>query len=761
MSVFDDATKSFAMSDFGTTRGSDAVWDLPVSSHTGPALNLLWSAKSELTVDQQLGDASAEHHKLKDQQAKLEEQILRSRAPTQMNPRSKPRGPPRNSNMKDFKPGEAMRHLKLKSDPRYQTLLACVKDLGKDGDEADDEVATVNFGAEAMRQQHKQNWRHQFQQNVRGMIDDILMTPSPELQERQLAEAHSWCLQHRGGGTVSNRIAQEDIVPTDEDAQLCPDFNNFMKEERPDVRQRPGSAFYVPPPDGDRLGFPGDHSSSLVAGEKPAEVAGRPVQQVQLPPAKDRLKDFKTRQLIGPLTARRLKAAEAGFDAWRDDACSPEPYERPLTPSTATGGYTSRSGVTSARSTPTPFGSRPASAASSVARPGLARPFRPTSAMSLASQTSHGTNTVGGLPHTLEEGYIVYENGHDVTLAPYPATEAEQKMEERWMARRNREIVNQVVAGEQRALVHNWAERRARVEEEMARNCEAARYQSDLQKRSYLTPPDAEEDIQATVPEGEVKQQDPEAALRAKANRGQEKAPRFDCSNPATNYRNSIRTSKVAFTVEKPAPKKKAALNARIAHLRQVHAGLISDAELQEEEQEQPEGDDEGLLIPALLAKQKEAAAVPSTLSAYACDDKKNAYPRMEDDSDALISVCDWWQAKHGIEAPTPGDGGLTLDEIRFSQLKEVEEIKRVFARKGVPINVATLQRALVTPVHRLTPGVPLFNQGPNLMKHPFMKNEKAKKKAKKGSSKGKGKAKAAAKSSGGKSKSPKPKKKS
>merc|ERR1712151_226530 len=76
---------------------------------------------------------------------------------------------------------------------------------------------------------------------------------------------------------------------------------------------------------------------------------------------------------------------------------------------------------------------------------------------------------------------------------------AQQNMGDRWLMRRHRDIANQALHEERHAAVAIWAERRARVEEEIAHNAESMRFQSELQKRGNLRPVDADEDIAATV----------------------------------------------------------------------------------------------------------------------------------------------------------------------------------------------------------------------------------------------------------------------
>eukprot|EP00929_Paragymnodinium_shiwhaense_P044914 TRINITY_DN23017_c0_g1_i1.p1 TRINITY_DN23017_c0_g1~~TRINITY_DN23017_c0_g1_i1.p1 ORF type:complete len:908 (-),score=177.57 TRINITY_DN23017_c0_g1_i1:307-3030(-) len=275
----------------------------------------------------------------------------------------------------------------------------------------------------------------------------------------------------------------------------------------------------------------------------------------QLPSARERLKDFKTQRLVCPLNTRKLKAAQAEHD---DIDKFDLQSSRPMTPSTATGGCSTSRSYLSARSTPTPgrhtptIGSRPSSAmsyrmagASSVAsasRAGaisdLAQTVTSMRAQVEASSPSKGPSSPeGGLrqqrPRTA--GAFATEKLTDkpapfperptsahVPILPLPqqptpcsvaylghaayggavasfVTPAEVAMEERWINRRNKEISAQILGEEQRAAVESWAQSRARVEEEILRNAEVIRYQSQANRRKCTLPADAEQDIRATT----------------------------------------------------------------------------------------------------------------------------------------------------------------------------------------------------------------------------------------------------------------------
>lgn len=52
---------------------------------------------------------------------------------------------------------------------------------------------------------------------------------------------------------------------------------------------------------------------------------------------------------------------------------------------------------------------------------------------------------------------------------------------------------------------------------------------------------------------------------------------------------------------------------------------------------------------------------------------------RVPDDSDVLAGACDWWRVH---QDPTADGGSAVLEEMRFEQLQEVEDIKRVFSAR-------------------------------------------------------------------------------
>lgn len=719
-----------------------AIEALEINRHTGPDVNLPWTALPPLSVDDQLADTITRLRENQDTARKVDNAV-RNRSPTGATMQT---GQYRSSNKMGTDASNANEILALRHDARFIELeKALSQNPRHEASEPNSVRGTLHM-----------KWDVELRQGVRKLLDSVKMASDPDSASQQLDSAYKWYQSSRKPGKTRRHAYRE-----------AQDFSDYLSDENIGDRRLPGSGFYRPPEDND---LPERSRSTMQAEDLQCTgspmVAGRPFSQVALAPPHERLKEFQTRQLVKPLTAHRLKAANLTGEYDRK--------ERPLTPSTATGGFTSRS-VASMRSSPG-MGSRPQSAmstftvhsglsgsslgvsgssiavsGSSIRPPGTPRVssargpghHRPGSAASVASTGS--APQVPGLPFPLPEDellgemeYYSGEEGMDIYLSPYPATPAEHKMEQRWLVRRNRAIVNQFVGEEQRTAVKNWAERRARVEEQICRNTEAARFQSDLQRREYLVPEDAEEDIAPTVTDH--KDGEGDAAVHAPAARATARPPppRIDATLPrGYTFQGATR-----FDDEPTMPKAKVKpLNSKIGHLRKLHANLIRDTEAREDTDDEGSADDE-----------LEASAF--MLSAYATAPwDKSCAPRMEDDSDVLIGLCDWWRDKHDLDPPTPGDSGVTLSELRYQQLKEVEEIKRAFARKNVPLNVAVLERAMVMPAHKLQPGAfhgtNFFNTTPNLMTNPYAVKYKKKGKKKKGGKKG----------AGGKSKSPGPKK--
>jgi len=466
-------------------------------------------------------------------------------------------------------------------------------------------------------------------------------------------------------------------------------------------------------------------------------------------PCAERPQNMEARRLRSVLEAR-LKAAAGYYCQSR----VPE-FEHPMTPSTATGGYTARS-LASARGTPTPSaragGSRPSSAL-------LTR--RPTTA-----QSSRSARTADALETTFEPSM---DQTPQLPQSPVAACEAaadsaglqlspaEQSMEDRMRVRRNHEVANQVAGQHQHAAVSIWAERRARIEEEVLRNAEASRFQSQLRRRGHTSPADAWKDIEATASAGSeaslaatapgvlfngslstsrASRSRPSSASRAGIAMGMSLSSARGRQRPqsamaSTRWQRSGTDTGAAATgigsvavmdvsavystghlagpeikapsFEAPPRSELSESSRRIAHLRKVHARLLQECE-----------------DPDIVGLQN----VPPTVD-EAC--LASQFAKEEDDADVLASVCDWWRCKdvspmHVIQGNMSHGLGPNLDEMRFEQMQEVEEVKRVFARRGCPVDVDVLENALVQPLHRLgrQAQTALLNTEPRLNKNPL-----------------------------------------
>lgn len=733
---------------------------LPVSSYIGPDVSSSLNIVPK-SIEEQLAEAQdaltrlAEHRR----QQELDSHVRSSWPKTG-------RGRPHTDRSEKTRPTAALQYLRLLKDPRILELQACVAST-----EEEEEVKQAEgiYGLPIPEDSPSVLWKRQLKQKLCILLKQIQMCSTSEAIERQLQGTYDWYLTSKpafvgGKSTRGTNLAGASPHPQTEEV---------------DGQLLPGSAFYVPPSD-NLEELPVTIQSS--AADQLEEAQQSPF-QVTLPPAKDRLRSFETRRIVRPLTARKL--VSAGLC----DCPSPDLIERPFTPSTATGGFTARS-IASARSTPSPTlpgGSRPTSAAG---HPFYRRPMTAQSTRSNASdadsyqfqsglrsgRTSPWERTPR--PHSAAPGVGQVVPPLPLPLKttaqdelpqqmsnfsePYPSTTAELNMEQRWLAFRHREVSSQVLALEQKQALKAWVERRARVEEEITRNVEASRFQSALRRRGYQAPADAVRDIPATSITGSVGLDSVRLAQEEVTRRRE--PPRFDVSQPSTLAERETRVSfssdssnegalpELNVTAQRnDVPEKP--LSARIGHLRKLHAHLLRFEEKAptkpKPEDQESDSDEEGTsdFVPGTFFTTA-LGTKHTSLSAYTCASDEDsglrgpAAPRREDASDCLLAVCDWWKTQHGIEEPKPGD--LTLKEIRFRQLKEVEAIKRVFAGRNCPINAATLERALVMPAHTLKAkfDISLINHTPDLSSTSFpqvLKKAKPKKKKK-------GAAKAAAK---------------
>lgn len=710
-------------------QGQEKVRDLPISSYAGPAVSKQWRdamAHQCFSVDQQALDLQQRFQEL--QTARRQEVPASSALQRPASGRQGHTSP--------------YARVELLQDPRIRELQACLAQAEME-QERHNQLSSEQASRSFAEPEEETNQRRALR-NLHGtlaiFLDKIRAAGESSDQQQVLASVYSWYQRHRlqfkEHQSASMQAWGVDVIPAD---------------ARPGVEMEaplPGSTFY--------------HSSDERARQQtPSHDDGRlSPDSAKLAPAKERLREFEAHRIAGPLTARKLKAA--GLAA--------EPLERPFTPSTATGFYTART-ITSARSpTPTLGGnSRPSSALSTTGRPMSSRSgvsgataeafssrWRPSSATSASQKpVAHPLP----MPTLEEPGHIDLDV---IDLAePYPFTAAENRMEERWLHQRHKDISDQVLGNEQRTAVAVWAERRARIEEEISRNTEVARFQSELRRQGYRVPDDAAEDIEATDAAEESRlppgtKMTPKETKPKELQRLKDYVPHYDVSQPKekvmvreTFERDGERRSTrklttnsngtapaTAFMTKRSEPQQpvRQPLSSRINHLRNIHANLlkfdIDDA-----------SNDEGDAAAADFFSTPEGSKHIS-LSAYKDPkDVTTSAPRNLDEADVLISVCESWQMKHSVAAQRSADCGVTLDEMRFQQLKEAEAVKRVFARRNIPLNAAVLERALVMPKHNLEAALSagaIFNSVPNLPHNPFYEASTSKKKKAKS---GKGKA--------------------
>lgn len=621
-------------------------------------------------------------------------------------------------------------------------------------------------------EEERGDWQSGFCIELRNCLQSVRMQPHPAATEDKVRQAYEWFMAHHQTPRERTRAPRPPNPPS---------FHNFCEDE---IKEHclPGSAFFTAQQDINLADQEDEgESAALPSSSLQGAPVGRllPGQVVQLPPARERLKYFETRQIVSPLTARKLKAATCE---------SPELTDRPITPSTATGGYSARTSVPSSRCT-TAMGthSRPSSAISSYRRPLTAQTARSATPDSGAgvSRTldasrprtpGSGAGTRPPQVPMLGLHLLSSEFNRGIGEPEWKAEElamAEANMEERWLERRHREVTNIAVEEERHAAVAAWAERRARVEEEIARNAEAIRFQSELQQRGYSMPSDAAEDIDATapaVPAVPASPQQPQqipgdtscnasSAGESLADQVEEvsvqqspvpkDAPRYDVTQVSEGDQ-----PRVQFQIAESRSKH---ISTRIGYLRKIHAHLISAPE-------DPEIEIGDSGAPPMSVFDTEDGDQHLSLSAYTCGGvqgsdgilvngvPRSGAPRSKDDIDTLAGLCDWWRHTHGIKSPTPADSGITLDEMYFQQCQEAEAVKRVLASGGIPVNATSVHNALVMPVHKYKANVGLFNTEPNLLKNPFAQEMRRKKKKKRASitkvSRGNAKGKSTAKAS-------------
>lgn len=312
-----------------------------------------------------------------------------------------------------------------------------------------------------------------------------------------------------------------------------------------------------------------------------------------------------------------------------------------------------------------------------------------------------------------------------------------QNMEERWVMRRHRDIANQMVDEQRHAAIAVWAERRARVEEEMAYSAEAMRFQCELWQRATELPADAEEDIAPTAPPDKEKQELQDSAKDSSRKRSEMATtslpPRIDVSGDqqVRFAPETITTPRLASFVKDPTKVD------RITHLRYIHRHLLQGSELAEEEDEDDHGDSD---VPTDSIFQTEVSACAYqhvSLSTYTADASQALVAtRNQDDADVVAAVCDRWPQCAPMGKECEAGTGANLHELRFKQQQEAEAVKRRLTRRNCPFNASAVEGALVMPSHFVRPERCVFNTEPNL-KTPGMPSwylqDPKKKKAQKG----------------------------
>lgn len=655
-------------------------------------------------------------------------------------------------------------------DARFIEMQRYVKDEAESADRPNDE---------SQRTRSTAGWRDDIGMALDSMLSQLKMTFDPVIGEPQLERTYQWYCKHKAGPNI--RRGEGNGQPTSGGPA---EGLNFLVPDLSSEKRRPGSAFYEPQKhDFDHHEEEAGTDKGAAAGE---DAAVSRYTNVQLPPARERLRGFETKSLVSPLTARRLKAQNF------DDCMSPEPFERPYTPSTATGGSQSARSYSSARSTPTPFlplsarssptpmgGSRPSSAASSARRydgrrPGSALPApgqrgdstvgtaassRPGTASRLprppplpptAKDPREGAQMAGGLAASaLEQERL--RAALEKEAAEREMEEVLQRMEERWVMRRHREIANMTVDEERHAAVALWSERRARVEEEIALNAEAMRVQSELWRRGTTVPADAEQDIPPTSPEPDTSavprplRTDAESAQRrGSIRRGSTQAlppgsgvnsPRAEeGKQPRPPSRHDVSTiggePQVRFAPEAFMRRRKGQdddddddgggrkggpITDKIATLRRIHRNLLKASKVQDDEEEEDELDDEDEDGGPQSVFQTEIGAQFVSLSAYTADSNQAALAlKNDDDADVVAAVCDHWSAPMA-GAEGEGGSGLSMHELRFRQQQEAEAVKRRLTAKNCLFSAGVVDSGLVMPSHLINQETCVFNTEPNL----------------------------------------------
>lgn len=336
-----------------------------------------------------------------------------------------------------------------------------------------------------------------------------------------------------------------------------------------------------------------------------------------------------------------------------------------------------------------------------------------------SSATGSRTDTrSSGVAASAEKEFLLREALEQETAERQMAT-AQQNMEERWLMRRHRDIANQMIDEDRHAAVAAWAERRARVEEEIAYNAEAMRFQSELWQRAATMPADALEDIAPTEPlddelgdeSGAGKANIRSSLRRASMLRASPRmAPsRYDVSQ-ITGEDHQVRFANESAQSQRLDGASSAPTN-RIASLRLIHKRLLKASDIDGDD---TFGEDSSEGCPDSIF-QTEIGANHISLSVYTADSTQaTSCIRNTDDADIVAAVCDRWSGCElalGVATET----GESLHELRFKQQKEAEAVKRVLARRNCPFSAAVVENALIMPPHLIKPEACVFNMEPNL----------------------------------------------
>lgn len=317
---------------------------------------------------------------------------------------------------------------------------------------------------------------------------------------------------------------------------------------------------------------------------------------------------------------------------------------------------------------------------------------RPSSAVKLPLTARHENR--GG---SVLQGHVVRE------ALEQEATERElavarENMDERWLARRHRDIADRMLGDQRHAAMGVWAERRARVEEESALNAETMRFQSELWQRGNSLPADAGQDIAATAPANEELQENGHPGHCDFATTSRPRIPNVGRLPPPRHDVSQIAGEEqlVRFPHE-PASSAELDLDLtkmdRIALLRRIHRDLLEDlVEVCEV--------DEADVVEACSHSifDTEVSTQHISLSAYTADSTREQVHR------GIV-------ANREIEP----DIGLTMREMRFQQQQEAESVKRVLARRNCPFDAAVVESGLVMPSNVVEPSDCPFNVEPNL----------------------------------------------